>query len=172
MEFRPGLRFLALAIFAAALLPAAKNAAGARRPVENPTLRGSLEPNLLSSYERKTLQLEYLKLIEEIGEKRREAAADPSIAALKDRLAAENADERYQGGADASAARKISDAVETLLYSYDGIPAKIKRLEEVGRLLEYDLRLRREQRAANTLGRAVDAPGDGSEDAQAEGAEP
>ena len=42
----------------------------------------------------------------------------------------------------------LSDAVETKLYEDPEVPPKIKRLQEVGNLLEYDSRIRREQRAS------------------------
>lgn len=147
------------AAFAAALLalaPAAASAAGVKRPVENPTLQGLRQPKLLSDYERRVLQIEYVKLVGEIREKRAEAARDPSLAELKADL------ERKKGGDGAAraegagpsdevvaAVRALADAVERVLYSYEGIPEKIGRLQEVGQMLEWDLRLRREQRASS-----------------------
>ena len=44
-----------------------------------------------------------------------------------------------------AAAKALSDAVETKLYEDPEVPPKIKRLQEVGNLLEYDSRIRREQ---------------------------
>ena len=50
-----------------------------------------------------------------------------------------------------AAAKALSDAVETKLYEDPEVPAKIKRLQEVGSFLEYDSRLRREQRASSPV---------------------
>lgn len=123
-------------------------AGAAKRPVARPTMRGAMQPKLLSDYERNVLQIEYAKLIREIREKRAEASADPSLSALEESVAAA----KKQFGASSTnavvAARALSDAVETILYSDEAIARKIKRFQEVGNLLEYDLRMRREQRAS------------------------
>ena len=146
------------AALAVVALAASAAASGTKRPVENPTIRGLREPDLLSQYERKVLSLEYAKLLSAVRAARAEAAADPSLQPLKDALAAARAAEGPGGSNSLAAARALSDATETVLYAAEGVPAKIKRLQEVGNLLEYDHRLRREQRAAAALGRPAAPP--------------
>ena len=148
-------RLFAAALAAAALFRAP--AAEAKLPVGTPTLRGAREPVLLTEYERRVLELEYAKLVRAVREARAEAAADESLAPLKDALAAARAEN--PGGTNAvAAARALADATETVLYAMDGMSDKIKRLHEVGNLLEYDHRLRREQRAAASVGRPLPPP--------------
>lgn len=164
-------RFAAAVAFAATVFGGIE-AGAAVRPVANPTVRGLNEPKLLSAYERKVLQLEYAKLVKTVRAERARAAEDPSLQPLKDALAAARASEGPDGTNAVAAARALSDAVETVLYSFDGVPEKIKRLQEVGNFLEYDHTLRREQRAAGRLGRpkpasaTVRKPDAGSESAE------
>lgn len=161
-------RLFAAAIAASAFFRAP--AAEAKLPVGSPTLRGAREPVLLSEYERKVLELEYVKLMRAIREARAEAAADESLAPLKDALAAARAEN--PGGTNAvAAARALADATETVLYAMDGMSDKIKRLHEVGNLLEYDHRLRREQRAAASVGRPLPPPPPPAEKEGGDGAE-
>lgn len=149
---RNSIRLLAAALAAAALFRAPD--AAAKLPVGTPTLRGARQPALLSDYERKVLELEYAKLVRAVREARAEAAADESLAPLRDALA--EARRTDPGGTNAvAAARALSDATEAVLYEKEGIREKIKRLHEVGNLLEYDHRLRREQRAAASVGRPL-----------------
>lgn len=150
-------RFAAAAAVAA-IVSGGVPAVAAVRPVANPTVRGLNEPKLLSAYERKILQLEYAKLVKTVRTERARAAEDPSLQPLKDALAAARASEGPDGTNAVAAARALSDAVETVLYSFDGVPEKIKRLQEVGNFLEYDHTLRREQRAAANLGRPKSPP--------------
>jgi len=148
-------RLFAAALAAAALFRAP--AAEAKLPVGTPTLRGAREPVLLTEYERRVLELEYAKLVRAVREARAEAAADESLAPLKEALA--EARGTGAGGTNAvAAARALADATETVLYAMDGMRDKIKRLHEVGNLLEYDHRLRREQRAAAGVGRPLPPP--------------
>ena len=133
----------ALAALVLALAPAAARAIP--RPL-NPTAAGAAQPRLLSDYERRVLSHELTRLMKDIRERRAKAAEDESLAPLRDALAAAKAD----GVASnvQAAAKALSDAVETKLYEDPEVPPKIKRLQEVGNLLEYDSRIRREQRAS------------------------
>jgi len=133
----------ALAALALALAPAAARAIP--RPL-NPTAAGAAQPRLLSDYERRVLSHELTRLMKDIRERRAKAAEDESLAPLRDALAAAKA-EGVASNVQA-AAKALSDAVETKLYEDPEVPPKIKRLQEVGNLLEYDSRIRREQRAS------------------------
>ena len=62
-----------------------------------------------------------------------------------------------------AAMQKYSDAREALLYKREGIPEKIKRLQEVGAYLEYDLRRRKEERAKSPQVRYRSAKSEGRE---------
>lgn len=133
----------ALAALVLALAPAAARAIP--RPL-NPTAAGAAQPRLLSDYERRVLSHELTRLMKDIRERRAKAAEDESLAPLRDALAAAKA-EGVASNVQA-AAKALSDAVETKLYEDPEVPPKIKRLQEVGNLLEYDSRIRREQRAS------------------------
>ncbi len=133
----------ALAALALAFAPAAARAIP--RPL-NPTAAGAAQPRLLSDYERRVLTRELHKLMEDVRSRRAKAAEDESLAPLRDALAAAKA-EGVASNVQA-AAKALSDAVETKLYEDPEVPPKIKRLQEVGNLLEYDSRIRREQRAS------------------------
>ena len=128
-----GLRHAAAA-FAALVLALSPAAAHAIPRPLNPTAAGAAQPKLLSDYERRVLTRELHKLMEDVRSRRAKAEADESLAPLRDALAA---------------AKALSDAVETKLYEDPEIPPKIKRLQEVGNLLEFDSRIRREQRASH-----------------------
>jgi len=135
-----------LAALALALAPAAVRAIP--RPL-NPSAAGAAQPKLLSDYERKVLSHELRKLMEDVRSRRAKAAEDESLAPLREALAAA----RATGVASnvQAAAKALSDAVESKLYEDPEIPAKIKRLQEVGNFLEYDSRIRREQRASRPV---------------------
>ena len=133
----------ALAALVLALAPAAARAIP--RPL-NPTAAGAAQPRLLSDYERRVLSHELTRLMKDIRERRAKAAEDESLAPLRDARAAAKA-EGVASNVQA-AAKALSDAVETKLYEDPEVPPKIKRLQEVGNLLEYDSRIRREQRAS------------------------
>jgi len=133
----------ALAALVLAFAPAAARAIP--RPL-NPTAAGAAQPRLLSDYERRVLSHELTRLMKDIRERRAKAAEDESLAPLRDALAAAKA-EGVASNVQA-AAKALSDAVETKLYEDPEVPPKIKRLQEVGNLLEYDSRIRREQRAS------------------------
>ena len=135
-----------LAALALALAPAAARAIP--RPL-NPSAAGAAQPKLLSDYERRVLSHELRKLMEDVRSRRAKAAEDESLAPLREALAAAKA-EGVASNVQA-AAKALSDAVETKLYEDPEIPAKIKRLQEVGNFLEYDTRLRREQRASHPV---------------------
>jgi len=102
------------------------------------------EPDLLSDYERKTLRLELNNLTREISKARQEAAKDPSLEASRQSL--RDAIERKDTERIASTRRALADEVETLLLAQEGMPKKIKRLLEVGRLLEYDTQREKDDR--------------------------
>jgi hypothetical protein len=102
------------------------------------------EPDLLTEYERKTLTLEMNNLIREIGAARALASEDPSLEALKKDLA--EAKTAQDPEKTKTAERSLGDAVETLLYKQEGMPAKIKRLLDVGNLLRYDTPEQKESR--------------------------
>lgn len=113
---------------------------------EIPTGAASKVPDLLTEYERRYLRIELRNLMREISIAREECGDDPSLAELKaepQRLLLRGA-----SAAEVNAAmQKYSDAREALLYQREGIPEKIKRLQEVGAYLEYDLRRKKEERA-------------------------
>lgn len=139
---RPNVAARLLALALAVAVPAAARAIP--RPL-NPSAAGAAQPRLLSDYERSVLAREMRRLMEEVRTKREAAARDETLAPLREALAAA----REEGVATnvAAAARVLSDAVEAKLYEDPAVPPKIKRLQEVGNLLEYDSRVRREQRA-------------------------
>ena len=141
-----GLRHAAAA-FAALVLALSPAAAHAIPRPLNPTAAGAAQPKLLSDYERRVLSHELTRLMKDIRERRAKAAEDESLAPLRDALAAAKA-EGVASNVQA-AAKALSDAVETKLYEDPEIPPKIKRLQEVGNLLEFDSRIRREQRASH-----------------------
>ena len=136
----PSVLFAALAavLFAPAAAPA-----GDRTPPA--TALGAAQPRLLNDYERVVLNRELVRLMREVAAARAAAAEDESLAPLK----AEVEEARRSGDAKAheDARRRLADAVETILYRDEAIPPKIARLQDVGNLLEYDNRVRREQRA-------------------------
>ncbi len=163
LRIRPAAALLASC--ALALAPAAARAIP--RPL-NPTAAGAAQPKLLSDYERRVLSHELAKLMKDVRARRAKAAEDESLAPLRDALAAAKATGVTSNVQ--AAAKALSDAVETKLYEDPEIPAKIKRLQEVGNLLEYDFRLRREQRATSPVVHRAHAEGD-SHAESAEGAE-
>ena len=128
----------------AALVLAALSAGAIPRP-DIPDGSAAREPDLLDDYQRRTLQLELVKLQREIVAARREAAASEELAPLRAAL-----DEAKRGGDATNVAAKASalaDATERILYRDGTIPPKIKRLQEVGLLLEYDTRREKQARA-------------------------
>lgn len=130
--------------FAAVLLVSALSAGAIPRP-DIPDGSAAREPDLLNDYQRRTLRLELAKLQREISTARREAAASEELEPLRAALA-----EAKLGGDPTNVAAKaiaLSDATETILYRDETIPPKIKRLQEVGRLLEYDSRREKQARA-------------------------
>ena len=130
-------------LFALAPCAAPPAAAGDRSPPA--TALGAAQPRLLSDYERVVLSRELVRLMREVSAARSAAAGDESLAPLKE--AVEEARRANDPKALEAARSRLSDAVETILYRDAAIPPKIQRLHEVGLLLEYDNRIRREQRA-------------------------
>lgn len=112
-----------------------------RLPLPEPA---HVEPNILSDYERSVVTREMQKLTKEIGLARKEAAKDPSLDDAKKEL--EEARESKDVKQLRDAKRKLSDMIETILYTQEGMPAKIKRLLEVGKLLEFDTQKQKEIR--------------------------
>lgn len=112
---------------------------------DHPTGAAENVPDLLTPYERNVLQLEIVRLQREVATARRETAALAEFDELRAALAAAKA----EGDKNKifSATKALADAVETRLYEKPGMPEKIKRLKEVGALLEYDTNRRKEQRA-------------------------
>ena len=104
-----------------------------RLPLPEPA---HVEPNILSDYERTVVTLEMQNLTQEIGLARKEAAKDPTLDEAKQELVA--AQESKDAKLILEAKRKLSNMTETILYQQEGMPAKIKRLLEVGKLLEFD----------------------------------
>ncbi len=143
------LLFLAFAL-------AAGPAAAIPRP-DIPTAAAAREPDLLTPYQRRVLSLELAKLQKEIVAARREAAASDELEPLRAALA-----EAKLGGDGTNVTAKasaLSDATETVLYrDHPEIPAKLKRLQEVGRLLEYDSRREKQFRATHPVRTAPAAP--------------
>jgi len=117
--------------------------AGDRTPPA--TALGIAQPRLLNDYERVVLSRELVRLMREVRSARELASRDESLAPLRE--AVDEARRADDAEALQAARRKLDDAVETVLYQDGTIPPKIKRLQEVGIMLEYDNRVRREQRA-------------------------
>ncbi len=112
-----------------------------RLPLPEPA---HVEPNILSDYERKVVTLEMQNLTKEIGLARKEAAKDPSLDDTKKEVEEARKSKDLKQLRDAK--RKLSDMTETILYQQEGMPAKIKRLLEVGKLLEFDTQKQKEIR--------------------------
>lgn len=102
------------------------------------------EPNLLSDYERQTLTIELTKLTTAVRTARDTAKKDPSLDPYRKALA----DAEYEKDSEKikDAKRKLNNAAEVLLYKQDGMPAKIKRLLDVGNMLSYDNAAQKEAR--------------------------
>ena len=136
-----------LSASAAALVFAALSAAAVPRP-DLPSAAAAREPDLLDAYQRRVLTLELAKLQKEIVAARRAAGEAEELAPFKAAL-----DEAKLAGDETNVAAKakaFSDARETVLYRDNpGMPEKIKRLVEVGRLLEYDSRREKQNRASH-----------------------
>ena len=107
----------------------------------------SEEAPLISAYERKVLAKEMRTLGAEIHAARKTAGEDASLAPLKEALSA--AKQTKDAAQIRASQRALSDAVETLLYAQDGMPAKIQRLVDVGNLLRYDTPDQQQQRRQN-----------------------
>lgn len=136
-------RALTLALLCA---PMVSPVASAIRRPDIPTGASARVPDLLTPYERRVLRIELKNLTEEISAARAKCGEDPSLAplaqAVRDLREADAATEEIE-----AARQRYSDARETLLYQIDGMSQKIKRLQEVGLFLEYDLRRSKEARA-------------------------
>ncbi len=117
---------------------------------DHPTGAAATVPDLLTPYERNVLQLEIVRLQREIATARRETAALPEFDGLRAAAAAAKAE--GDGKKIFETTKALADAVETKLYENPEIPGKIKRLKEVGQLLEYDTVRRKEQRANGGCG--------------------
>ena len=143
----------ALSALALAFVLAAGPAAAIPRP-DIPSPAAAREPDLLDDYQRGVLRREMAKLQQDISAARRTAGEAEELAPLK--AALEEA--RLAGDATNVAARAqaLSDATETVLYRDNpGIPDKIKRLLEVGNLLEYDTARRKRERAMHPARPAI-----------------
>lgn len=138
-------RLFFVPLFLAAALAAGPSAA-IPRP-DTPTAAAAREPDLLTPYQRRVLSLELAKLQKEIVAARRAAADSDELEPLRAALA----EAKLGGDATnvAAKAKALSDATETVLYRDETIPPKIKRLQEVGRLLEYDSRREKQNRASH-----------------------
>ena len=149
-----------IAFFAMALFSASVSQAISRPEI--PTGASEKVPDFLTEYERRYLRIELRNLMREIAMAREECGEDPSLAELKaepQRLSLRGA----SAGEVNAAMQKYSDAREALLYKREGIPEKIKRLQEVGAYLEYDLRRRKEERAKSPQVRYRSAKSEGRE---------
>lgn len=165
-----------LSSFVAALVLAAFSAAAIPRP-DIPTDAAARVPDFLTEYERGVLRREMAKLQKEIVAARRKAGEAEELAPLKAALA-----EAKLGGDATNVAAKasaLSDATETVLYRDNpDIPDKLKRLQEVGRLLEYDTRREKQNRATHPPRPGIPAagpdpaPADAGADAAAPSGEP
>ncbi|MGI5868237.1 MAG: hypothetical protein ACOX9C_02160 [Kiritimatiellia bacterium] len=105
------------------------------------------EAPILSAADRKRLAKEMKELTAEIHAARKAAAEAPSLAPLKEALDA--AKETTDAAKIQAAQRALADGVEALLYQQEGMPAKIKRLIDVGHLLRYDTPNQRKIRRQN-----------------------
>ena len=112
-----------------------------RLPLPTPA---HVEPNILSDYERTVVTLEMQNLTREIGLARKKTAKDPSLDDAKKEL--EEARESKDAKQLLDAKRKLNDMIETILYKQEDMPAKTKRLLEVGKLLEFDTQKQKEIR--------------------------
>ena len=149
-----------IAFFSMALLSASVSQAISRPEI--PTVASEKVPDFLTEYERRYLRIELRNLMQEIAMAREECGEDPSLAELKaepQRLLLRGA----SAGEVNAAMQKYSDAREALLYKPEGIQEKIKRLQEVGAYLEYDLRRRKEERAKSPQVRYRSAKREGTE---------
>ena len=153
---------------------AAVPAAAIPRP-DIPTGAAAREPDLLSPYQRRVLSLELARLRKEIVAARREAARSAELEPYRAALA-----QAREGGDATNVAAKaqaLSDATEAILFRDEEIPGKLKRLQEVGLLLEYDSRREKQKRASHPprpfpFAQAKDAKvADDAEGARADAAE-
>lgn len=102
------------------------------------------EPDLLTEYERKTLKIELSNLTSEITKARLEAAKAPSLEA--ERQALQTARKERNSQQITTAKRELAESVEALLLTQEDMPGKLKRLLEVGHLLEYDTQFQKDER--------------------------
>ena len=109
------------------------------------------EPDVITADERRSVAVELNKLTSEIRAARAEAAKNPALEPLKAKLAAFTASAATNSTPESTRAiaalkRELSDAEAILLSEIDGIPAKQARTLALGRLLEYDTKLRKDLR--------------------------
>ncbi len=131
---------LAAAFFCAAALRAA--------PAFPPTAGGettSTTPNSITDYERRVLRLEYTRLMKAISAARREALRSEALAPLRE--ASDKARESGDKAAFVASRRALHQAADEEIRKDPEMAAKIKRLGEVGALLEKDRPDRKELRS-------------------------
>ncbi len=129
----------------AAVLLVVSTAAAIPPPRLAPLFRvGRQEPDLLSANERRILKLEMHTLMRTINRARSEAAQAPELAEARQIRDAALATRDPRQITDAR--RTFANAVETRLHEQEEMPGKIRRLREVGRLLEYDSQRNKDQR--------------------------
>lgn len=136
-------------IFAQIVALAATAAFAIPRP-NHPTGAAAGVPDALTPYERSVLQLEIVRLQREVAAARRETAASGEFAELRAAVAAAKAE--GDAGKAAAASAALAGAVEAKLAETAGMREKIRRLKEVGALLEADTTRRKEQRANGGAG--------------------
>jgi hypothetical protein len=105
------------------------------------------EPNVLSTDERRGVMLELKRLTAELRAARAEAAQNPALDPIKAKLAEASTNTSPESAsAVAALKRELSDAEAILLSEMKGVPRKQVRTLELGRLLEYDTKLRKDLR--------------------------
>ena len=155
--------FRAAAGFCAAVFCAAAPVALRAAPAFPPSAGGettSATPNAISDYERRVLRLEYTRLMKAISAARREAMRSEALASLRE--ASDKARDSGDEAAFVAARRALHRAADEEIRKDPEIAAKVKRLGEVGALLEKDRPVRKELRSLEhrrrRAGSAPEAP--------------
>ena len=140
---RPAIAISAILAVLVCVMPDEIYAQKYPRSVVNPSL--ITEPDLLTTYEKRVLNLELLRLMREIRTARAEVAESEAIAPFKaevDKAQAENKPE--------TEIKELQDRlrleIEIELYKREGISTKMQRLLDVGTLLRHDKPIEKERR--------------------------
>lgn len=105
------------------------------------------EPNILSSDERRGVMLELGRLTAELRAARAEVAKNPALDPIKAKLAEASTNSSPESAKTVEALkRELADAEAILFSEAKGMPEKQVRTLALGRLLEYDTKLRKDLR--------------------------